>query len=224
MANNRKEIREYYYKNKDNISDRDLLATMISTTTSNADGREVADKLLEKFHRLSAIYTNTPKSLMKVEGVSEINAIYLSMFREISKRIALGKNKDTRYLRSTEEAVPYLRNMLCEETVERIIIVTLNEKHKIIRAKYISEGSTNFTGVSAVTITKIIAEDDAKYVFFAHNHLGYNSDPSTNDESFTTRVNILLKGFGVKLIDHIIISKKDAHSIIEKKKYSLEED
>lgn len=221
MANKRKELRQLYYDKKGDLTEKEILAIAISTTTANADGELLADRLLKEFHSLNNIYKASPKRLMKVEGVSAITATYLSLHKELAKRMSLEKNKGITHLKNTNDAVPYFYNMLKEETMERIVMVTLNEKHKIISAKFVSEGTMNFAGVSAVAVTRIINEDKPRYVFIAHNHLNGSSKASMEDMHFTANIKAWLKGFDIELIDHIIISNKDAYSIIEGKQYPI---
>lgn len=221
MASNREELRKFYFENTESLTDKQILELALSTAVSNVDTKALADRLIKEFNNLANIYNASPRRLMKVEGVSEATAVYLSMFREIARRMALNKNKNITHIKSTQDAIPFFSNMLKEEVVERIALVSLDSNYKIISAKFISEGTMNFSGVSTVTLSRIINDDMPKYVFISHNHLNNDCNPSHDDQNFTININQWLKGFGVKLIDHIIICNDQAYSFKDERNYPI---
>lgn len=54
---------------------------------------------------------------------------------------------------------------------------------------------------------------DAEAVILVHNHSSANSQPSNADLEATRQVQNCLESFGVELLDHIILSRNQVHSM-----------
>ncbi|MDO4363358.1 MAG: JAB domain-containing protein [Clostridia bacterium] len=218
----RKKIKEQYkISGSENLSDSQLLEAVLAISLSQCDGKEIAKSLLSEYSSLGNIFALSPLQLMKTDKLSESAAVYLSLAHHIKERTELAKNKRITDFSNTEAIVDFAKNMLSLQSMERVILVTLDSKRKLIKAKFISQGTANFANVMPVEISKRIIDEKPSYVFVAHNHLINTCVASFSDINFTINLSNWLDEFGIKLIDHIIVSKTEALSMAEDEDYAF---
>lgn len=218
----RKKIKEQYkIAGSENLSDSQLLEAALAVSLPQCDGKEIAKSLLSEYSSLSNIFALSPLQLMKTDKLTESAAVYLSLAHHIKERTELAKNKQITDFSSTKSIVEFSRNMLSLQNTERVVLVTLDSKRKLIKAKYISQGTANFANVMPVEISKRIIDDKPSFVFVAHNHLINTCVASFSDINFTINLSNWMEEFGIKLIDHIIVSKTEAISMAADEDYAF---
>lgn len=97
--------------------------------------------------------------------------------------------------------------------VEEVHIFAVSTKLTIIGHVLLSKGAINASIVSPAEVFKPLLLMNAAGFIMIHNHPSGDTTPSTEDINVTKRLNQCAELFGIKLIDHIIISDKDYYSM-----------
>mgnify|MGYP002763431999 CR=1 FL=1 len=98
---------------------------------------------------------------------------------------------------------------------EHLYAVYLNNDNQVIGDKLISLGQSVQTSLDVKDIVRTAVLTDASAVILVHNHPSGNCEPTGSDLKATEKVQTALQTFGVQLLDHVIISRKDCHSMKE---------
>ena len=222
LKQRREELKKYYKTNgSENMADKELLEAVLTMSLCKNDSKEIADNLMSEYGNIKNIFFLSPNQLLKTDKVDENTAVYLSLMRHIKAKSELDKNKNIKTFTDTDRIVEFAKNMLSVQTAERVVLVTLDDKKRLINADYISQGNANSASVMPSDISRRIIDEKPRYAFVAHNHLTDTCVASFSDINFTVNLSNWLGQFGIELIDHIIVSKNTAVSMAEDEEYSF---
>lgn len=98
---------------------------------------------------------------------------------------------------------------------EHFIVVLLDGAHQIIKHEVVTIGLVNRTLVHPREVFTSAIIERATAVIIAHNHPSGNLTPSPDDIEVTQRLKKAGEILGVSVLDHIIFSACDYHSMGE---------
>lgn len=93
------------------------------------------------------------------------------------------------------------------EIFESFFIVLLNRQNMTIGWAKISQGGVAGTVVDPIVVAKYAVDTLSSSVILAHNHPSGNRTPSPQDKDLTKRITKGLELFGIRVLDHIILTK-----------------
>jgi DNA repair protein RadC len=93
------------------------------------------------------------------------------------------------------------------EIFESFFIVLLNRQNMTIGWAKISQGGVAGTVVDPIVVAKYAVDTLSSSVILAHNHPSGNLNPSQADKDLTKRITKGLELFGIRVLDHIILTK-----------------
>lgn len=197
--------RQYLSGDMQNAPDYILLELLISLIIPQKDVKPIAYDLINTFGTLENVVNAEPKSLMQVNGVGESVAVGIKMVYEINKHIFIDRNKGKRRLDSVQVTLDYFTNLLYFESVEKLIMTTVNANGELLENHVLDEGTATAASTSVSKIVHLAIVDRAAGVFFSHNHPNGTAAASANDINFTITLLNKLGSVGIRLIDHIIV-------------------
>jgi DNA repair protein RadC len=100
-------------------------------------------------------------------------------------------------------------------STERLLVITLDGSGRIIRVHEVTRGLVDRAVVHPREVFKVAVEDLAVGIIVAHNHPSGNFDPSPADLVSTRRLVEASKIMGIRVLDHMVISKEGFKSIRE---------
>ena len=100
---------------------------------------------------------------------------------------------------------------------EHFIVINLNNKNVVLSTTVVSIGTVSETIVHPREIFRKAILDGASSIIIAHNHPSGVLTPSREDSDVTSRVVECGKLLGIKVLDHVIISKKSFLSMREER-------
>lgn len=98
---------------------------------------------------------------------------------------------------------------------EHFIVINLNNKNVVLSTNVISIGTVSETIVHPREIFRKAISDVASCIILAHNHPSGVLTPSREDRDVTSRLCECGKLIGIRVLDHVIISKKSYLSMNE---------
>ena len=204
----RKRVRERFYKSGlDGIADHNVLEMLLFFGIPYKDTNEIAHRLIEKFGSFSGVLNADPTDLRAVGGMTD-NAVWLinlllPVFRRYNDDILSMRPQ----LLSADEIYEYIKPKFMDSQNERVFILCFNADHSLISADMLNEGDISSAAFDIRKMVATVLCKKADSVILVHNHPSAVSIPSNADVNVTKEVFNVLKSLGVKLADHIIISK-----------------
>lgn len=219
MVQLEKPIEIYGENSVRSLSNAELLATMIGNGTKESNALMIANKILSaslETDGLLALNHLSKNDLMQIDGIGEAKATQLLCIAEISRRIAKEKRKNGFTVTSPSSIAQYYMEDMRHWDTEKVVLVLLNTKNKIITDKVITSGTVNSCLISPREIFLTAMEYKAVSIILLHNHPSGYPIPSREDIASTKRVKDAGALLGINLIDHIIIGDNDYSSLKEK--------
>lgn len=214
-------MRASFIKNEmENLPDHNLLELFISGVIKRKDVKQISYDLLNEFGSLENVFNASVDDLMKINGVGEVLAVELSLVSTLNKRIERNKNDNIKSISTIEQAVEYCKNSLSGETVEKVLMITLDDKGRLLGSHIISKGTVNESYISKRDAVKLALKDNATNVIISHNHPNSNSSPSAADIDMTISFKKLFRDVGIHLLDHIIVGEKDISLVLKSEIFS----
>ena len=102
------------------------------------------------------------------------------------------------------------------ERVESFWVLTLNGAHVPIRKRRITKGLVNKTVAHPREVFRVAILDNACAIILVHNHPSGLLEPSPEDLAITKVLVDSGKLLGISVLDHIIIGRSGAASLVEK--------
>lgn len=213
-ANHRERMRKKFFENGlDGFADHEVLEFVLFNSIKRADTNATAHRLMKSFGSLSAVFDAQYEELIKVKGVGETSAVLLSMFPQVCRRYLKDVNT-AKLLLSTEDAVEYFRPYFIGLKNERVYMLCLDSKKKILKCEKVCEGSYNAVDVSVRRIVELAASTSSTTgVLIAHNHPSGNAAMSDDDVVTTKKIKNALNSINIVLDDHIIVADNDCISM-----------
>lgn len=217
-------MRASFIKNEmENLPDHNLLELFISGVIKRKDVKQISYDLLNEFGSLENVVNASVDELMKVNGVGEVLAVELSLVSTLNKRIERNKNDRVKNISTVEQAVEYCKNSLSCETVEKVLMITLDDKGKLLGSHIISKGTVNESYISKRDAVKLALKDNATNVIISHNHPNSNSSPSAADIDMTISFKKLFRDVGIHLLDHVIVGENDVSLVLKSEIFTEKE-
>lgn len=177
----------------------------------DADG--TAEKLLARFGSLSSLFSSDRAELTDA-GLSERAAILLSLCASIPARAAEDAIGGETTFDASKKIADFLVRRFFGASVERVVLLLLDDRFRPLSLKRIAEGAVNSAAVELRCVTEAAVLSDATYAVLAHNHPRGNPAPSRDDEATTSLVSDALASAGVKLIEHYVVAGNRAVPIM----------
>ncbi len=205
--------RERFFKlGSEAVSDRELIAIILSTGTKKISALELADHILTEFNSISELMNVTVQELCQLQGVGKAKAVKIKAALELSSRCLSRELSKTEKVTGPEDVNKLLKFKFQHESREHFYLMLLNTKNLLIRIEPISIGSLNSTIVHPREVFRPAVRASASGVILIHNHPSGDPAPSTDDLELTDRLVSVGEMIGINVLDHVIIGTEDFFS------------
>lgn len=183
------------------LSDLELLAIILGKGTKDRDVFRVAKDILKLAQ--DDFDNVTLEKLEKIKGVGLAKACQILAAVEFSKRFLI---KDSINIKSAKDIVQ-LAEGLKNKKQEYFLTFTLDGANNLIQKRTVFIGTLNQSLVHPREVFADAITDRAASIIFVHNHPSGSLIPSKEDKLVTERLIKAGNIVGIKVLDHIIISK-----------------
>jgi DNA repair protein RadC len=153
--------------------------------------------------------------LVKIGGIDSAKATTLLAAFELAKRALEVNDTNLPTIESTKDAMAQLTD-LQNLKKEHFITLYINARHKLIHKELISVGTLTANLVHPREVFEPAMVRAAIEIIVAHNHPSGDPAPSSADLEITKRIVESGKILGIKVLNHIIITKENYFSFQDK--------
>ena len=198
------------------LTDAELLALIINVGTVGHSSLEIANDLLKECHSLEGLLSKPYQYFQTFKGLKKVNALKLSSVMEIARRTNEKRQLIKEEKMDINSDVLYHRYSLSlmGQLQEIFNIIILNKNKQIVYETTLYKGNDTNLIISLRDIVRLILLHNGYYYYLIHNHPNDTQQPSQNDIKFTQKIKEKTDKIGVKLIDHLIITKNGYYSFL----------
>ena len=192
------------------LTDRELLAMVIRSGTAQRDVLALADDLVKQAGSLTGLLRWDVSDFQRVPGIGKVKALQLSTFIEIAKRMMRGERTKGIIFDSPTVVWEYLYPEVRSDLVERVWVLCLDRKNKLIRAEVVTSGTATGSLVHPREVFRPAIRHGATAVILAHNHPSGDPTPSSADLRVTRKIGLAAQHVGIDLLDHVILGEAES--------------
>ena len=104
---------------------------------------------------------------------------------------------------------------MCFSDVEELRLIYLDAKLHIIGQEIMQRGTINSVAIHPREVIKAAMANHASSIIMVHNHPSGNVQPSKSDVAMTERIKEACESIGLRLLDHLIISRSESYSLFQ---------
>ena len=191
------------------LSDYELLMAIIGSGTAQADvtkiARDVQKLLKEKGSEL------TYDDLLAIKSLGPAKATQIMAGYELWRRQF--EVTERPIIDSPEKAAAQLADIR-DKKQEYFVCLTLDGANRLIAKRVITIGTLTSSLVHPREVFADAITDRAASIIIAHNHPSGNLEVSQADKDVTVRLQSTGELLGIKVLDHMIVTKSSFSSII----------
>src|SRR6185369_8187279 len=191
------------------LTDEELVAVILGMGTAVVDVRTMARHVvaLMREHR-EAI---TLEQLVSVPGMGLAKSGQILSSFELARRYLLAESTK---IQCADDVLPLLSEIR-NKSQEHFVAITLNGANEVIQKRIVTVGLLNRSLVHPRDVFADVITDRAAAVIFAHNHPSGDLQPSDHDLESQRQLEEAAKIVGIRVLDHVIVSKKGYFSFQE---------
>jgi len=204
----------------------ELLAILIRSGLRGESATQAGEKVATLFggnlEKLSLQARGEVKQISKAIGETAYCQIMAGL--ELGKRLASQRATESvshHKVRNTSDALAYCKEhflrLAREAKQEEFHVVLLDEKHKVIKSEQITIGLLNQSLAHPREVFKPAVRESASALILVHNHPSGDPTPSQDDKAITKELKKAAEMLGLRILDHIILSKDRVLSMVEEK-------
>jgi len=192
----------------DALSHAELIAILLRTGLKGANVVAIGEQLIHKYgNSLQALAKASVDDLRQIKGIGRDKAVTLIAAFELAQRMAKEMCKESEPLDHPEAVVRLLRTRNLLLNTEKLQVLSLNTRRRLIRLDGIADGTLDTLLVHPREVFRAAIAANAAAVVLAHNHPSGDPTPSEADIKVTRdliRAGQLLK---IDVLDHVIIGR-----------------
>lgn len=196
----------------DILTDCEILEIALFTALPRINTNPTAHELLYKFGSLDGVLSASKEELSTVHGVGESVIRFIRLLRQISIRTDLKPEAVTPRKFTFAGVKEYFRAHFKNKEIEEFLTLFIDKNDNIIKAEACAYGTRTDVGVDLTDIAREIAACRPYAMIVAHNHPSGIALPSMEDDALTAKLSFMLDISGVRLYDHVIVTKDDFFS------------
>ena len=198
------------------LSNAELFAVLIGSGSSSESAVGLMKRILLSINNDLQKFDQLPiERLVEFKGIGEVKAIKLKAVVELSKRFQKQQPDKTTDLNSSKIVYESIYMDLDTLPHEEFWILYLNQSNRLLEKYRLSKGGITQTTVDLRLAFKRAFEVGATGLILAHNHPSGGLTPSSSDEQITRKFKLAAASVDLRILDHIIVSKKGYFSFAD---------
>jgi DNA repair protein RadC len=191
------------------LTDEELVAAILGMGTAVIDvrtmARQVAGLICEHREGLTLDHMLSVPGMGLAKGAQILSAFELARRHLLKEAVRIG---------CVEDVLPLLAD-ITTKSQEHFICISLNGANEVIAKRIVTIGLLDRSLVHPRDVFADVISDRAAAVIFAHNHPSGDLQPSDADLKTQDQLVEAAKILGIRVLDHVIVSKKGYFSFQE---------
>jgi DNA repair protein RadC len=198
------------------LGDGELLALVLGTGRPGLPVGVLAAMLLEEYGGIAGIARAGIGELSGRAGVGVVKAARLTAAVELGRRAVTAASRDVMTRMPDRAAVEaWARPRLATLDHEELWLLALDGHHGLRSARLVASGGIHGLHVAARDALRIALREGASAFVLVHNHPSGDPAPSPEDVAFTRTVERAAGVVGTPLLDHVVVARRRATSMLE---------
>ncbi len=190
----------------DNFKPHNLLEFLLFFSVPLTDTNTIAHAILKECKTLENVFEKSKEDLMKIKGVGEHTALFLTNFKNLEQAYLLSHSTPNEPLNTSQKLGAYLKTYFKTKEKNAVFALIMDSSMNIISSEKICDGNINEIHKNVKKITLLAYSRCACSVILAYNISG-PIPPFTNiDKGLANALNERLKRVFIELIDILIVS------------------
>ncbi len=225
-SGHRSRLKEKFLKEGlDSLNEIQVLEMLLFYCIPQGDTNETAHALLSKYGSLSSVLDAPFESLIECPGIGTHTATFIRTLPALCRRYRLDKIMSNKIFSDREKICRYLSAYFMDIKNEQAILMCFDAKCRLICTEKLSLPTSDFAvSISSRRVAEVSLACHANAVVLAHNHPSGMCEPSQSDISLTNEISCALRGVGVTLIEHFVITDEQTYGILEHMAAAQEEE
>jgi DNA repair protein RadC len=197
----------------DALADHEIVEYLLMTAIPRRDTKPLARSLLARFGSLAGVFNADSGALAAHPGMGESSAAALRVVGLAARRLAKTQASSQPVLASWSALITYLTIDMAHLTVERVRVLYLDSKNRLIRDEHVADGSIDEAAIHPREVIRRALDLGAASLILVHNHPSGATEPSRADIAITQKIGEAGRLLGIVLHDHVIIGREGHTSL-----------
>lgn len=197
----------------DNFQPHEILEMLLYYTIPQRNTNDIAHNLINKYGSLEKVLQADIDSLIEEKYITENTAVLFKLITQTTKIYNTRCSDERAVLTEKKSIEKFFVSLYVGETSEKLYAVCLDESLRVIDFKNVSEGTSDSVRINIRDIIEFSIKCKSNKIIISHNHPNFDEQPSREDIEQTRRIETILKGIDITLIDHIIVSRDKIFSM-----------
>jgi len=184
----------------------EVLELLLTYAIPQKDVNPLAHELINTFGSFAGVLDAGYEQLIKIKGISESSALFLTMLPEFFLKYTASKNVGSIILDTSYNMANYFRSIDRVRDKEVFYIFCLNSEKKLIKTFKFDSDMISAVGVPIAEFSQKIAFPANKSIVIMHTHPSGDTNPTDSDIEATKRMINIAMMMGVKIDDHVIVA------------------
>jgi DNA repair protein RadC len=191
----------------DALGDHELVEYLLMTAIPRRDVKPLAKSLLSRFGGLAGLFNADARTLAAHPGMGDSSAAAVVIVAQAARRLARARVMDQPVLGSWDALIDYLTIDMAHLTVERVRVLYLDTRNRLIADEVFGDGSLDEAAVHVREVIRRALDLGAGALILVHNHPSGTPEPSKADIDITRRVAEAGRLLNVLVHDHVIVGR-----------------
>jgi DNA repair protein RadC len=210
----RKRLRERFLSaGRGALADYELLELLLTYSIPRKNTKPVAKALLHQFGSIVNIFQQSDERLMTIEGIGPQTATFLKVIHSFVTRCMETELEQQPSISGPKDIFAFVRLHLGSRNKECLYALYLNKAQRVVYHTEIVEGTIDRAPLYPREILKPALTNNATGIILVHNHPEGQPVPSDQDFEMTRKLEDIAAPFGIKLLEHMIVTRLQAYSI-----------
>ncbi len=198
------------------MGDTELLALLLGTGGAGYSAEQLALSVLEAAGGIQGIARLGPHAFVSQRGVGPAKAMRLAAALELGRRSLVRSLGESRPLIDCFEAVvAWARPRLAALDHEEVWLLCLDGRSGLKASCRVAQGGLHGCALTARDVLSPAVRHAAAAILLIHNHPSGDPEPSPDDIAMTAHVAKCAQLIGIPLLDHVVVARSGARSILE---------
>jgi DNA repair protein RadC len=167
----------------------------------------LASRLVAEAGSLAGLIAWTEQDFRRLKGIGHVKALQLVTVMEIAHRVVSQQTGDEPLLNRAELVAAYLAPLTANLEVEKVWVLCLNRKNRLLKRVEISSGSATAALAHPREVFRAAIREAACALVCVHNHPSGDPAPSAADIHITRQLREAARAVDIELIDHVIMGR-----------------